>query len=303
MKTYILTWNPDLPDSFQIGDFQDEIYNIEFGDFAWPIFDILEAHNGDNFYLIKCGKGTTGIVMKGFFTSEFRKIPINGDITNWEAFINMRPTFAILPEHPKGIISIETLEKKMPDFQWNGGPSGRELPHLYTTILNEMWEEFEANFTPEDFDNEQVCKNLRPCATIDDAIAIALDAHQDQKDLDGKPVILHPLTVGLSGSNEEEIICGILHDVLEDSDWTPGRIREKGFSEHIVDTLLLLCHDKSVPYMDYVEAIVHSGNKTAIAVKLNDLRHNLARGRAGGHTKQVAKHSAAIEYITSVISR
>ena len=60
---------------------------------------------------------------------------------------------------------------------------------------------------------------------------------------------------------------------------------------------MLLCHDKSVPYLDYVRNIVESRNRTALAVKLNDLHHNLARGKAGGHLKQVKKHTEALELI------
>lgn len=60
---------------------------------------------------------------------------------------------------------------------------------------------------------------------------------------------------------------------------------------------MLLYHDKSVPYLDYVRNIVKSENRTALAVKLNDLHHNLARGRAGGHLKQVKKHTEALELI------
>ena len=64
------------------------------------------------------------------------------------------------------------------------------------------------------------------------------------KDLDGRPVILHSLSVGMARTNDEEMICGFLHDVLEDSEFSAGELREDGFSEHIVDTLILLCHDK-----------------------------------------------------------
>ena len=32
-------------------------------------------------------------------------------------------------------------------------------------------------------------------------------------------------------------------------------------------------------------------------VRTNDLHHNLARGRAGGHLKQVKKHTEALELI------
>lgn len=42
---------------------------------------------------------------------------------------------------------------------------------------------------------------------------------------------------------------------------------------------------------------VASGNDVAIHVKYNDLCHNLNRGRAGGHMKQVAKHEKALAII------
>ncbi|MGI5848349.1 MAG: hypothetical protein ACOX5T_10070 [Candidatus Cryptobacteroides sp.] len=58
--------------------------------------------------------------------------------------------------------------------------------------------------------------------TIEDALRIAIDAHEGQKDLDGKPVILHPLAVGLSGRNEIEQKVGFLHDVVEDSGVADG---------------------------------------------------------------------------------
>ena len=38
--------------------------------------------------------------------------------------------------------------------------------------------------------------------TIEETLQIALDAHKGQKDLDGKPAILHPIAVGLMGSND-----------------------------------------------------------------------------------------------------
>ena len=129
------------------------------------------------------------------------------------------------------------------------------------------------------------------------ALAIALDAHKGQVDLDGKPAILHPLAVGLEGENLTEMCVGFLHDVVEDSDYTFERLREMGVALKIIRTLQVLTHDKSVPYMDYIRSIETSGNKAALQVKLNDLRHNLLRGTIGGHTKQVKKHTEALDYL------
>ena len=138
--------------------------------------------------------------------------------------------------------------------------------------------------------------------TIEDALQLALKAHQGQKDLDGKPVILHPLTVGLAGRNREEMIAGFLHDVVEDSDYTYDDLRTAGVEESIIEVLQLLTHNKQeMSYMDYVQRIAASGNETVIRVKYNDLCHNLKRGKAGNHAKQVAKHEAALKIIAPLI--
>ena len=78
--------------------------------------------------------------------------------------------------------------------------------------------------------------------TIEDALRLAVEAHDGQKDLDGNPVILHPMTVGLAGHNREEIIAGLLHDVVEDAEYTFEDLLKKGVDETIVDALRLLTH-------------------------------------------------------------
>lgn len=45
-------------------------------------------------------------------------------------------------------------------------------------------------------------------------LEIALRAHAGQSDLDGNPVILHPLTVGLAGKTPEEQCVGFLPEML-----------------------------------------------------------------------------------------
>ncbi len=137
--------------------------------------------------------------------------------------------------------------------------------------------------------------------TIEDALRLAVDAHDGQKDLDGNPVILHPMTVGLAGRNREEIIAGLLHDVVEETNYTFDDLLRKGVDEKIVDALRLLTHTDDLSYGEYVKRIAESGNSIAIHVKYNDLCHNLQRGRAGGHWKIVAKHDKALAIIQPLI--
>ena len=137
--------------------------------------------------------------------------------------------------------------------------------------------------------------------TIEDALRLAIEAHEGQKDLDGKPVILHPMAVGLAGRNREEVIAGLLHDVVEDTSFTFEDLLERGVDEPIVEALRLLTHTKDMPYEDYVQRIAQSGNDIAIHVKYNDLCHNLKRGRAGGYWNIVAKHEKALAVIEPLI--
>jgi (p)ppGpp synthase/HD superfamily hydrolase len=165
-----------------------------------------------------------------------------------------------------------------------------------------MWRDFVGQnktiFLPRAVKNEDY--DYR--SDIDKAIEFASKAHAADYDLDGNPTILHPLAVGMMGKNDTERIVGFLHDVVEDTKYTFEDLEEEGFSEEVISTLRLLTHDKQTPYMEYIECICKSGNKAAINVKLNDLKHNLARGKEGGHTRCVEKHTAALAFIENFLA-
>ena len=137
--------------------------------------------------------------------------------------------------------------------------------------------------------------------TIEETLQIALDAHKGQKDLDGKPAILHPLAVGLMGSNDDaEIKAGFLHDVVEDSDLTIDDLRRKGVDEDVLEALELLTHDKETDYFEYVYRIAHSGNYTAIHTKINDLNHNFDRGRKSYNRAKELNDTEKAERISKI---
>ena len=72
--------------------------------------------------------------------------------------------------------------------------------------------------------------------------------------------------------DEISTICALLHDVVEDTDYTFNDILSMGFPQEVIDVLLLLTHEDNIPYMEYVEKITE--NPIAKQVKLTDLRHN-----------------------------
>ncbi len=128
------------------------------------------------------------------------------------------------------------------------------------------------------------------------ALVYAVEALDGQTDLDGFPAVLHSIAVGLACKTPEARATGFLHDVVEDTDRTFEDLRKAGFCS-LVGHLTLLTHTKDVPYLEYITRIGESGDPVALEVKLADLRHNLARGRLGGHEKQVSKHSKALEML------
>ncbi len=105
------------------------------------------------------------------------------------------------------------------------------------------------------------------------AINIAVKAHLGQIDKAGEPYILHPLRVMLSSSTENERICAVLHDVLEDSEITFDDLRKEGFSEEIITALDCLTKREGESYYDFISRVIT--DETACHVKFADLRDNM----------------------------
>jgi len=104
------------------------------------------------------------------------------------------------------------------------------------------------------------------------ALCLCFEAHKNQKDKCGMPYVFHPFHLAEQMDTEETTVVALLHDVVEDTDYTLEDLRNMGFGEPILNALSLLTHDEDVAYMDYVRAIKH--DPIAKAVKLADLRHN-----------------------------
>ena len=131
------------------------------------------------------------------------------------------------------------------------------------------------------------------------AILFAFDAHRGQYDKSGLPYISHPLHVAESMETEDECVVALLHDVLEDTDITIEDLTRIGISDRQIAALRLLCHDDSVPYLEYVQAI--RVDPIARTVKLADLYHNSDLTRLNVITTQdierVEKYKLAIEIL------
>lgn len=104
------------------------------------------------------------------------------------------------------------------------------------------------------------------------ALKLCFEAHKDQLDKSGMPYVFHPFHLAEQMYDEKTTVVALLHDVVEDTDYTLDDLKSMGFAEEIIEALTLLTHDPEVPYMDYVAEL--KKNPLAKAVKIADLRHN-----------------------------
>ena len=104
------------------------------------------------------------------------------------------------------------------------------------------------------------------------AIRLCFEAHKDQVDKCGLPYVTHPLHLAELMPDETTTAVALLHDVVEDTDYTLDDLKALGFPPAVTEAVALLTHDESVPYLEYVARL--RDNDLARKVKLADLRHN-----------------------------
>ena len=138
---------------------------------------------------------------------------------------------------------------------------------------------------------------------LERAIQIAVEAHAGVKDKGGKAYILHPISVMMRCETDEEKIVAILHDVIEDTDWTFEALREEGFADTIIEALKTVT--KRSEDEDYDQFIQRSlKNEIGRKVKIADLRENLDVTRISELTdkdiKRINKYKRALSVLTKI---
>ncbi|PCJ52624.1 MAG: GTP pyrophosphokinase [Candidatus Hydrogenedentota bacterium] len=109
--------------------------------------------------------------------------------------------------------------------------------------------------------------------TIEDAIIIATEAHRGMVDKGGQSYILHPLRVMHNVNSDEERMAALLHDVVEDTEWTLDKLRERGLPETVVEAVDCLTRRSEETYEEFV--IRCKPNAIARQVKLADIEDNM----------------------------
>ena len=144
-------------------------------------------------------------------------------------------------------------------------------------------------------------KNEQDVALVTEAYLLAANAHKDARRRSGEPYMYHPLAVatiiaGEMGMGRTSIISALLHDVVEDTDYTLEYISEH-FGEKvakIVDGVTKLTNEdfdqsvKSLQAETFRKVIMSmSYDIRVILVKLADRLHNMRTLSSMPHHKQL----------------
>ncbi len=114
----------------------------------------------------------------------------------------------------------------------------------------------------------------------------------------------HPVHVGMTNTRSlKKKIVGILHDVVEDSDWTLDDLRKVGFREEIVAAVDAMTHRDGELYFDSIQ---RAGlNLIGTDKKIEDLTHNMDMSRHYGmvspkDVERTNKYKIAHAYLVAI---
>ena len=135
----ILKWNPDISSYSMIRFCSDILDKNNTSD--WSIYEYDKVKKGDQFFMLKVGTGTCGIVASGEITAD----PAAGE--DWRGTQNIvyyaDYCCEIMVNPDKlPIIDSSILEKSITDFNWRGGHSGTVLNELQTAELNRIYRSY-----------------------------------------------------------------------------------------------------------------------------------------------------------------
>ncbi|MET8677774.1 HD domain-containing protein [Streptomyces sp. NPDC004647] len=110
--------------------------------------------------------------------------------------------------------------------------------------------------------------------TLAETDALAAEAHAGQTDRIGVPYVEHVRAVahGLAPVGDRLAQAGLLHDIVEDTEWTLEGLRAAGVPADVVALVDAVTKRPGVPYTDMIRAI--AADEDAALVKIADNAHN-----------------------------
>jgi (p)ppGpp synthase/HD superfamily hydrolase len=109
---------------------------------------------------------------------------------------------------------------------------------------------------------------------LEHAIRLAVTAdYKNPVDKAGRPYVLHVLRVMHRLTTDDEMIVGVLHDLIEDTPYTLDDLRRMGYPKHILDALDSVTRREGETYEQFVDRA--AANPIGRRVKLADLEDNM----------------------------
>lgn len=129
------------------------------------------------------------------------------------------------------------------------------------------------------------------------AYAIAILAHAGVKRVTGDPYINHPLRAARrlqrAGMDSDFVAAALLHDVVEDSDFTLGYLRRRGFNARIISAVDSVTKREGEPYEEAVARA--SKDPVGRIVKLSDNLDNSSPEQIASFDEE-RKQRATLKY-------
>ena len=135
----ILKWNPAISSYSMLNFLEDIDWGENCSDWSIAQYDRVKA--GDEFFMLKVGVGTCGIVAAGKITGK----PAAGE--DWSGrgrkvyYADYECSFMVNPE-TLPILESGVLEDHIPGFDWRGGHSGVVLDDDQAVVLNRLFDKY-----------------------------------------------------------------------------------------------------------------------------------------------------------------
>ena len=152
-------------------------------------------------------------------------------------------------------------------------------------------------------------------ALIREAYDFCVSAHGDQKRLSGEPFYMHPVSVACIliklGMDTETVIAALLHDVVEDTEFTLDEVRKKfgGDVAELVDGVTklgkmpLVTHEQQLNENVRKMMMAMAKDIRVIIIKLADRLHNMRTIDAQSEYKQREKALETLEIYAPIAHR
>lgn len=120
--------------------------------------------------------------------------------------------------------------------------------------------------------------------TLADAISLAAEAHAGQTGKAGAPYVLHLLRVMQAQDTKEAMMAGVLHDLVEDTQFDLDDLRARSYPDEVIEALRHVTKQADESYQEFADRA--GQHPIARQVKIADLEDNMDVTRQDSATEK-----------------